>query len=46
MSQNVDLISEINDLKREKKNLKDEITRKITTNKHKFNDNADEEING
>ena len=28
MAQNVDLISEINDLKREKKNLRDELRRK------------------
>lgn len=40
MIQNVDLISEINDLKREKKNLKDDLYRKTvkTGNKHNEND--------
>lgn len=42
MIQNVDLISEINDLKREKKNLKDEIRRKTVTGRHKINENVDE----
>jgi phosphoenolpyruvate-protein kinase (PTS system EI component) len=38
MIQNVDLISEINDLKREKKNLKDELKRKTNQVKQKSSD--------
>lgn len=45
MIQNVDLISEINDLKREKKNLKDEIQRKMNEAKNKANQNQSEQVN-
>ena len=42
--QNVDLISEINDLKRERKNLKDEITRKNIVAKMKYNQNQVDDV--